>query len=261
MMKKYKPTTPSQRSLILVDKSELSKEKPIKSLTTRIVLNAGRNNSGKITVRGRKSFIKRKYRLIDNRRLDQNDLVVSRLEYDPNRSAFVALVKNSDEKLNYILAPHKIKVGDKIKQSDTQEVLLGMCLSLSKIPVGTLIHNLELKKNSGFKYFKSAGVYGQIVSKEDNFVSIKCPSGKIIKVNHECRAVIGTVSNPDHANTNLAKAGRRRLMGFRPKVRGVAMNPVDHPHGGGEGKTSGGRHPVSYSGVLAKGFKTVRRKS
>ena len=260
-LKILKPTTPGQRGTVLVNKSKLWKGKPLKSLTKKTTSTGGRNNQGRITSRRMGGGVKRKYRVIDFKR-NKFDISgkVERNEYDPNRSAFISLIKYDDGEYRYILAPQKMTIGDKILSSSNAEIKEGNCLPIKNIPLGTSIHNVELKPGAGGQLARSAGSSVQIVSKESVFVQIKLVSGEIRFVNKECLATVGVVSNPDNKNVKLGKAGRKRKLGFRPKVRGVVMNPVDHPHGGGEGRTSGGRHPVTPWGKPTKGAKTRKRK-
>ncbi len=261
MLNKYKPVTPSLRGTVLVSKKHLSREKPIKSLLKPIKSTGGRNNQGRITSRRMGGGAKRKYRIIDFKR-DKFDVSaeVIRNEYDPNRSAFISLVKYEDGELRYIISPKNINLGDKIMSGNSVEIKNGNCLPIKNIPVGTNIHNIELKPGAGAQLVRSAGSSAQIVSKEAPFVQVKLVSGEIRHINKEAKATIGEVSNPDQKNVKLGKAGRKRHLGFRPKVRGVVMNPVDHPHGGGEGRTSGGRNPVTPWGVPTKGKKTRNNK-
>ena len=260
-LKNFKPKTPGQRGLVLTDKAELYKGKPEKKLVKGLGSSGGRNNHGHVTARRKGGGHKRKYRIIDFKR-NKTEIIgtVERKEYDPNRSAFIALIKYSDGDLNYIICPQKIKIGDKVLSSDKAEIKVGNCLSLKNIPVGTIIHNLELKPGKGAQMLRSAGTFGQLASKDFEYAQIKLASGEIRAVRVECRATIGMVSNPDQKNIKLGKAGRNRWLGVRPSVRGVAMNPVDHPHGGGEGRTSGGRNPVSPWGLSAKGKRTRNNK-
>ncbi len=257
----YKPTSPGRRHLVTVDRSELSKEKPVKSLLIPKKKNAGRNNKGRITVRHIGGGHKRKIRVIDFKRNKFGiAATVERLEYDPNRTAFLALLKYEDGELAYILAPQRVKVGDKLMSGEGSDITPGNALQLKNIPVGTIIHNVEMKPGKGGQMARSAGAYVQLIGKDAGYAMLKMPSGERRKVLENCMATIGSVSNPDHGNTVLGKAGRKRWLGVRPTVRGVVMNPVDHPHGGGEGKTSGGRHPVTPWGVPTKGYKTRSRK-
>ena len=260
-LKNFKPTTPSQRALILVDKSELWKGKPIKPLTEGLNSKGGRNNLGRITVRRRGGGHKRRYRKVDFKRR-KNDLVatVERLEYDPNRSAFIALVKYSDGENSYILAPQRVDVGDKIISGERVDIKPGNAMPLENIPVGTIIHNVEMKPGGGGQIARAAGAYVQLVGKDGGFAQLRLGSGELRMVPARCIATVGSVSNADNKNTNMGKAGRNRWLGKRPSVRGVAMNPVDHPHGGGEGRSSGGRHPVTPWGVPTKGKRTRGKK-
>jgi len=262
-LKNYKAITPSLRQLITVDRSELWKGSPLKILTASSSSNGGRNNMGHITVRHKGGGHKQSFRVIDFKR-DKYDIeaVVERIEYDPNRTAFIALVKYSDGTYSYILAPHKLAVGEKITSSRKLiDVKIGNAMPLAVIPIGTIIHNLELKPGCGGSVSRSAGTYSQLVGKDGGYALIKMQSGEIRLFLLNCMATIGSVSNIDNKNISIGKAGRSRWMGIRPTVRGVVMNPVDHPHGGGEGKTSGGRHPVSPTGKSAKGKKTRSRKN
>ncbi len=261
MLNKFKPVTPGLRGTVLVSKKHLSKKDPVKFLTQPLTSSGGRNNQGRITSRRMGGGVKRKYRIIDFKRnkIDMKAEVI-RNEYDPNRSAFISLVKYDDGELRYIIAPKNINIGDKIESSETAEIKSGNCLPLKNIPVGTSIHNIELKPGAGAQLVRSAGSSAQIVSKEPPYVQVKLISGEIRHINKNSKATIGEVSNSDQKNIKLGKAGRKRYLGFRPKVRGVVMNPVDHPHGGGEGRTSGGRNPVTPWGVSTKGKKTRKNK-
>ena len=260
-LKKYKPNTPGQRQLILVDKSELHKGAPVKALVKGITKTGGRNNKGRITTRHIGGGAKRAYRTIDFKR-QKFDMPakVERLEYDPNRTAFIALIKYEDGQLSYIIAPQKLKAGDTVISGEKVDIKPGNVLPIENIPVGTIIHNIELKAKKGAQLARSAGSYGQLVAKDGNYAQIKLRSGEVRMVRSECLAAIGAVSNSDHQNQKFGKAGRSRHKGIRPTVRGVAMNPIDHPHGGGEGKTSGGRHPVTPWGKSTKGKKTRSKK-
>jgi len=260
-LKTFKSYTKSTRGTVLVNRKGLWKGKPLKSLTTGSHSTGGRNNLGRITSRHKGAGHKQKYRQIDfYRKKDDMKAVIERLEYDPNRSAFLALIKYEDGVMNYILAPNKIKAGDKIVSGKGKEIKIGNCMPLSDIPTGTDIHNIELTPNGGGKLVRSAGASAQISGTDDNYCIIKLQSGEIRKIINTARATIGTVSNSDHQNIKIGKAGRNRWKGIRPQSRGVVMNPVDHPHGGGEGKTSGGRDPVSPWGQSAKGLKTRTNK-
>ena len=261
-LKSFKSYTKSTRGTVLVDRKNLWKGKPLKSLTIGKNSTGGRNNLGRITSRSKGSGHKQKFRVIDfYRKKDDKKAKVERIEYDPNRSAHVALIKYEDGVMNYIIAPNKLKVGDEIVSGRNKEIKIGNCMPLSDIPAGTDIHNIELQPNGGAKLVRSAGSTAQISGMDDNYCIVKLNSGEIRKIINTSRATIGSVSNSDHQNIKIGKAGRNRWKGIRPSVRGVAMNPVDHPHGGGEGKTSGGRSPVSPWGQSAKGLKTRNNKS
>jgi large subunit ribosomal protein L2 len=256
-LKSFKAYTPSTRHLVIVDRSDLWSGKPEKSLTKGLSKNGGRNNNGRITCRHKGGGHKRTYRIIDFKRAKLNmEAVVERIEYDPNRTSFIALIKYEDGTLSYIIAPQKLSIGDKVISSETADIKPGNALPLKNIPVGTIIHNIEMKFGKGGQLARSAGGYAQLVGKDSGYALLKLRSGEVRSVRVECIATIGSVSNPDHQNINIGKAGRSRWLGIRPTVRGVAMNPIDHPHGGGEGKTSGGRHPVSPWGKPTKGKKT-----
>ena len=260
-LKNYNPTTPSRRSLVLVDKEGLHKGKPHKKLTKGLKKSGGRNNKGRITVWWRGGGHKRNYRVIDfKRQLDNKKAEVLRLEYDPNRTCHIALIKYEDGSISYILAPQKLKVSDSVISGDTVDIKPGNCLPLKNIPTGTLIHNVELKPLKGGQIARSAGASVQLVGKDNDNAMLKLTSGEQRLVSLNCRATIGVVSNPEHQNCNSGKAGRSRWKGKRPHVRGVVMNPVDHPHGGGEGRTSGGRNPVTPWGVPTKGKRTRNNK-
>lgn len=261
-LKTYKPTSPGRRGLVLVDRSALWKGKPEKSLVEGLIGNkSGRNNNGRITMRRRGGGHKKRYRVIDFKR-QKHDIVakVERLEYDPNRSAFIALIKYEDGELAYILAPQRLQVGDSVISGQRVDIKPGNALPMGNIPVGTIIHNVELKVGGGGQIARSAGTYVQLIGKDQGYAQLRLASGEVRLVRAECMATIGAVSNPDQANKKIGKAGRSRWMGIRPSVRGVAMNPVDHPHGGGEGRTSGGRHPVTPWGKSTKGKKTRSNK-
>lgn len=257
----YKPTSPGRRGLVLVDKSELSKEGPEKSLVEPLKKTGGRNNTGRTTSWNRAGGHKRKYRLVDFKR-NKTDMTanVMRLEYDPNRTAFIALIEYEDGEKAYILAPQRLKAGDKVMSGANADIQPGNALPLKNIPVGTIVHNVEMKPGKGGQIARSAGSYLQIIGKDGAYTQLKMPSGELRMIHENCMATVGAVSNQDHSNEKLGKAGRRRWMGKRPVVRGVAMNPVDHPHGGGEGKTSGGRHPVTPWGQPTKGRRTRKPK-
>ena len=260
-LKFFKSYTKSTRGTVLTDRKNLWKGKSLKSLTIGKHSTGGRNNLGRITSRHKGAGHKHKYREIDfYRKKDDIKAVIERIEYDPNRSAHVALLKYEDGVYSYILAPNKISVGDEIVSGRNKEIKVGNCMQLSDIPAGTDIHNIELSPNGGRKLVRSAGSSAQISGTDDNYCIIKLKSGEIRKIINNARATIGTVSNTDHQNIKIGKAGRNRWRGKRPQTRGVAMNPVDHPHGGCEGKTSGGRSPVSPWGQSAKGLKTRSNK-
>jgi len=261
-LKNFKPVTPSLRQLVLVNRDELYKGKPEKSLTEGKSSSGGRNNLGRVTVRFRGGGHKKSYRVIDfKRRKADVPATVERIEYDPNRSAFIALIKYNDGELSYILAPQRLAVGDSVISSLSADVKPGNAMPLAAIPVGTIVHNIEMKIGKGGQIARSAGSYAQIVGRDQGYVSVRLGSGEQRLLSGQCFATIGSVSNPDHSNQNFGKAGRMRWLGFRPHNRGVAMNPVDHPHGGGEGRTSGGRHPVTPWGKPTKGKKTRNNKS
>ncbi len=260
-LKKFNPTTPGRRGLVLVDRSQLWKGKPEKALTEGLTKSGGRNNTGRITARRRGGGHKRSYRVIDfKRRKFDVPAKVQRLEYDPNRTAFIALVEYEDGELSYILAPQRLQVGDSVIAGAQVDVKPGNAMPLANIPVGTIVHNVEMKPGKGGQIARSAGTYVQLVGRDAGYALVRLSSGELRMVRGECMASIGAVSNPDQGNIKLGKAGRKRWLGKRPSVRGVAMNPVDHPHGGGEGRSSGGRHPVTPWGRPTKGAKTRRNK-
>jgi large subunit ribosomal protein L2 len=260
-LKTFNPTTPSQRELVQVDRSELWKGKPFKALTEGKRSQGGRNNHGHITVRFRGGGHKRRYRLVDFKRTKHDmPATVERLEFDPNRSAFVALVKYQDGEHAYILAPQRLSVGDQVVSGERADIKPGNALPLKNIPVGTIVHNVEMKVGKGGQIARAAGSYVQLVGKDQGYAQLRLSSGEVRMVRGECMATIGAVSNPDHQNVNYGKAGRFRWLGWRPHNRGVSMNPVDHPLGGGEGRTSGGRHPVTPWGKPTKGYKTRNNK-
>lgn len=260
-LKTFRPMTPSLRQLVLVDRSELYKGKPVKSLTEGLSGTGGRNNTGRITARRMGGGHKRRYRLVDfKRRKVDVPATVERLEYDPNRTAFIALIRYQDGELAYILAPQRLKVGDTVVAGNKVDVKPGNAMPLKNIPVGTIVHNVELRAGKGGQLARAAGTFLQLVGRDQGYAQLKLPSGELRMVRGECLATIGAVSNPDQSNTVIAKAGRNRWLGRRPSVRGVAMNPIDHPHGGGEGRTSGGRHPVTPWGKPTKGKKTRSNK-
>ena len=257
----YKPTSAGRRQLILVDKSELYKGKPEKSLTKGISKTGGRDNYGHVTSRRIGGGHKRSYRVIDFRRNKFDcEATVERIEYDPNRTAFIALISYSDGEKAYILAPQRLKSGDKVISASKADIKPGNAMPLKNMPVGTIVHNVELKAGKGGQLVRSAGCYAQVVGKDAGYVQLKLNSGELRMVREECLATVGAVSNPDNQNVSLGKAGRNRWLGNRPVSRGVAMNPVDHPLGGGAGRTSGGRHPVTPWGKPTKGAKTRSNK-
>ena len=261
-LKQYKPTSPAQRGLVLVDRSALYKGKPVKALTEGLNKTGGRNNHGRVTAFNRGGGHKRSYRMVDFKRTRFDiPATVERLEYDPNRTSFIALIKYADGELSYILAPQRLAVGDTVISGKKVDVKPGNAMPLASIPVGTIIHNVEMKPGKGGQIARSAGTYVQLVGRDQGYALIRLSSGEQRMVRGECMASIGAVSNPDHSNITLAKAGRNRWLGKRPSVRGVAMNPVDHPHGGGEGRTSGGRHPVTPWGKPTKGKRTRANKA
>ena len=260
-LKTYKPTSPSRRELVTVDRSGLWNGKPVKKLTEGLSKSGGRNNQGRTTVWWRGGGHKRTYRVIDFKRRKMDvTATVDRLEYDPNRTAFIALITYEDGEQAYILAPQRLQEGDKVIASERVDVKPGNAAPLSGIPIGTIVHNVELKPGKGGQIARSAGAYAQIVGRDGDYSQLRLGSGEIRVVLSKCMASIGAVSNPDHQNINLGKAGRKRWLGKRPHVRGVVMNPIDHPHGGGEGRTSGGRHPVSPWGKPTKGRRTRNNK-
>lgn len=256
-LKSYKPTTPGQRGLILVDRSALWRGRPVKSLTKGLSQKGGRNNNGRITMRRRGGGAKRLYRVIDfKRRKFDVPAVVERIEYDPNRTAFIALIKYTDGEQSYILAPQRLAVGDTVIGSSKADVKPGNVMPFSGLPIGTIVHNVEMKAGKGGQIARSAGSYAQFVGRDGDYAQLRLSSGELRMVRQECLCTVGSVSNPDNSNQNLGKAGRNRHLGKRPSVRGVVMNPVDHPHGGGEGRSSGGRHPVTPWGKSTKGART-----
>ncbi len=260
-LKSFNPTTPGRRGLVLVDRSGLWKGKPERSLTEGLKSMGGRNNNGRITARRRGGGHKRRYRIIDFKRLKYDmEATVERLEYDPNRTAFIALLKYSDGDLSYILAPQRLRAGDNVISGKAVDIKPGNAMPMQSIPVGTIIHNIEMKVGKGGQVARSAGTYAQIIGKDQGYAQLRLSSGELRMVRAECMATIGAVSNPDQQNIKLGKAGRKRWLGKRPQVRGVAMNPIDHPHGGGEGRTSGGRHPVTPWGKPTKGKRTRSNK-
>jgi len=262
-LKQYNPTSPGRRQLITVDRSELWKGKPVKTLTEGLSKSGGRNNYGRITAFHRGGGHKRTYRLVDFKRVKFDSVgTVERLEYDPNRTAFIALVTYEDGEQAYIIAPQRLAAGDKVVSSlSTVDVKPGNAMPLERMPVGTIVHNVELKPRKGGQIARSAGSYVQYVGRDQGWAILRLNSGEQRRVHGTCLATVGAVSNQDHANTSIGKAGRSRWLGRKPVTRGVAMNPIDHPHGGGEGRTSGGRHPVTPWGKPTKGKKTRSNKA
>ncbi len=261
-LKKFNPTSPGRRALVLVDKSALHKGRPEKTLVEGLTKSGGRNNTGRVTARRIGGGAKRLYRKIDfKRRKWDAPAQVVRLEYDPNRTAFIALLEYPDGEKAYILAPQRLAAGDTVVAGERVDVKPGNAMPLKSMPVGTILHNLELKPHKGAQVARSAGAYAQLVGRDGGYAQVRLMSGELRMVNDQCMATVGAVSNADHLNENLGKAGRKRHMGKRPAVRGVAMNPVDHPHGGGEGRTSGGRHPVTPWGKPTKGRRTRSNKA
>jgi large subunit ribosomal protein L2 len=256
-LKQFNPVTPSLRGTVMVSREGLWKGKPVKGLTVGKSSSGGRNNHGHTTVRFRGGGHKQSYRIVDfKRRKFDVAGTVERLEYDPNRTAFIALIKYQDGELAYIIAPQRLAVGDQVVSGVRADIKPGNAMTLAAIPVGTIIHNIEMKPGAGAKVARSAGTFAQLVGKDAGYAQVKLMSGELRVVRAECMATIGAVSNPDNSNIHIGKAGRSRWLGRRPHNRGVVMNPVDHPHGGGEGRTSGGRHPVTPWGKPTKGYKT-----
>ncbi|PCH80592.1 MAG: 50S ribosomal protein L2 [Hyphomicrobiales bacterium] len=261
-LKHFNPTTPGQRQLVIVDRSGLYKGKPVKKLTEGLSKSGGRNNRGRITARRRGGGHKRTYRIIDFRRNKQDiPATVERIEYDPNRTGYIALITYQDGEQAYILAPQRLQAGDTVVSSNSADVKPGNAMLLANMPVGTIIHNVEMKPGKGGQIARSAGSYAQLVGRDQAYAIVRLKSGEQRLILATCMASVGAVSNPDNSNIKLGKAGRSRWMGRRPSVRGVAMNPVDHPHGGGEGRTSGGRHPVTPWGKPTKGKRTRSNKA
>jgi large subunit ribosomal protein L2 len=260
-LKTYKPVTPGLRQLVLVDREGLWKGKPVKALTEGKISTGARNNNGRVTVRFRGGGHKRALRNVDFKRTRRDEpATVERLEYDPNRTAFIALIKYGNGDLAYILAPQRLSAGDTVVAGEDVDVKPGNAMPLGSMPVGTIVHNIELKIGKGGQLARSAGTYAQIVGRDQDYCIIRLKSGEQRLVHGQCYATVGAVSNPDHMNISIGKAGRNRWKGRMPHNRGVTMNPVDHPHGGGEGRTSGGRHPVSPWGFPTKGKKTRKNK-
>jgi large subunit ribosomal protein L2 len=261
-LKNYKPVTPSQRQLVLVDRSGLHKGKPVKTLTEGQHSSGGRNNNGRTTVRFRGGGHKQAFRRVDfKRRKFDVPARVERIEYDPNRTGFLALLKYDDGEIAYILAPQRVAQGDVVVAGEHVDVKPGNAMPAGNMPIGTIVHNVEFKIGKGGQLARSAGTYAQIVGRDQDYVILRLNSGEQRLVHGRCMATVGAVSNPDHMNISIGKAGRTRWLGWRPHNRGVSMNPIDHPHGGGEGRTSGGRHPVTPWGFPTKGKKTRRNKS
>jgi large subunit ribosomal protein L2 len=260
-LRTFKPVTPSLRQLVLVDRSDLYSGKPVKQLTEGLSAKGGRNNHGRVTVRFRGGGHKRTYRVIDFKRRKLGAAKVERIEYDPNRTAFLALLSYADGEQAYILAPQRLAQGDTVVAGTQVDVKPGNAMPLANMPVGTIVHNVELKIGKGGQIARSAGTYAQIVGRDQGYVTLRMNSGEQRLVNGQCFGTVGAVSNPDHQNISLGKAGRSRWLGRKPHNRGVTMNPVDHPHGGGEGRTSGGRHPVTPWGKPTKGKKTRSNKA
>jgi large subunit ribosomal protein L2 len=260
-LKKYRPVTPSRRFMIKLDHSELTRKPPEKSLLVSLKKSGGRNNLGRITIRHRGGGNKRAYRLIDFKR-DKFDIPakVAAIEYDPNRNARIALLHYMDGEKRYILAPGGLQVGDRVMSGPNAEIRVGNALPLSAIPLGSMIHNIELRKGQGGQLVRGAGGVAQLQAREGKYATVRLPSGEVRLIHVDCMATIGQVGNEDFIHTSKGKAGVNRYLGRRPRVRGVAMNPIDHPMGGGEGKSSGGRHPCSPRGIPAKGYRT-RKKS
>ena len=260
-LKTFKPVTPGLRQVVLIDRRELYKGGPIKNLTEGLKSTGGRNNHGHITTRHHGGGHRRRYRIVDFKRKKFDvAATVERIEYDPNRTSFIALIKYADGELSYIIAPQRLAVGDSVVSGERVDIKPGNTLPMRNIPVGTVIHNVELKPGSGGKIARSAGTFVQLVGKDQGYALLRLSSGETRRVPGECLATIGAVSNPDQQNVKIGKAGRNRWMGWRPSVRGTAMNPIDHPHGGGEGRTKGGRHPVTPWGKPTKGAKTRHNK-
>lgn len=261
-IKTFNPTSPGRRNYALMVSTELSKSGPLKSLTVSLGKNGGRNNNGRVTARHLGGGHKRSYRLIDFKRDKKNILgKVSSIEYDPNRSANIALISYADGEKKYIISPLGIKIGDSVVSGDEVDVKVGNCMAMGNMPMGSIIHNVEMKIGKGAQLVRSAGASAQLMAKEGDYVLIKLPSGEVRKFHKLCRACFGQIGNIEYDSQKMGKAGRNRWQGNRPKVRGVAMNPHDHPMGGGEGKSSGGRHPCSPWGIPSKGFKTRKKKN
>ena len=261
-LKTYNPRTPTQRQLVTVDRRDLYRGQPVKKLTEGLSKSGGRNNQGQMTARRRGGGAKRTYRIVDFKRRGKFGVpaTVARIEYDPNRTAYIALLDYEDGEQAYILAPQRLKAGDRVIADEKTDVKPGNAMPLKSVPIGSIVHNVEMKAGKGGQIARAAGSYVQLVGRDQGYALLRLGSGEVRMVRGECMATIGAVSNSDHANINKGKAGRNRWLGKRPSVRGVAMNPIDHPHGGGEGRTSGGRHPVNPSGKPTKGAKTRKNK-
>lgn len=260
-LKTHKPVTPGRRQLVTVDRSHLWKGQPVRALTEGLTKKGGRNNHGRTTAWHRGGGHKRRYRVIDfKRRKYDVPGIVERLEYDPNRSAFIALVRYEDGELAYILAPQRLQPGASVIAGEKVDILPGNAMPMKNMPIGTIVHNVEMKPGRGGQMARAAGTYAQLIGRDAGYAQLRLSSGEMRMVRGECMATVGAVSNSDHQNTVIGKAGRKRWMGRRPVTRGVAMNPIDHPHGGGEGRTSGGRHPVSPWGKPTKGKRTRSKK-
>jgi len=262
-LRTFNPVTPGRRGLVMVDRAELWKGKPVKRLTEGKTSTGGRNNHGHITVWQKGGGHKQRYRTVDFVRRAKWGMpaVVERLEYDPNRTAFIALIRYADGELSYIIAPQRLSAGDSVVAGEREDIKPGNAMPLANIPVGTIVHNVEMKIGKGGQLARAAGSYVQLVGRDAGYALLKLGSGEVRMVRAECMATIGAVSNADHANVKIGKAGRSRWLGRRPVVRGVAMNPIDHPHGGGEGRTKGGRHPVTPWGIKTKGKRTRKNKA
>jgi large subunit ribosomal protein L2 len=260
-LKTYKPVTNGQRQLVLIDRSGLHKGRPVKVLTKGAKRPAGRNNTGRVTVRWQGGGHKQKYRIVDFKRARHDEpAIVQYIEYDPNRTSFIALIKYKNGDLAYIIAPQRLAAGDVVVAGDKVDVKPGNAMPLASVPVGTIVHNVEMKPRKGGQIARAAGTYAQYLGRDAGYALLRLNSGEVRRVRLECKATIGAVSNPDHMNEVLSKAGRNVWRNRRPSVRGTAMNPIDHPHGGGEGRTKGGRHPVTPWGQPTKGYKTRKNK-
>jgi large subunit ribosomal protein L2 len=261
-LKTFKPITPGLRQLVIVDRKDLYKGKPVKTLTEGKSSAGGRNNLGRITVRFRGGGHKQTYRIVDFKRRKLGvPGKVERIEYDPNRTCFIALIRYADDELAYIIAPQRLSVGDEVISNQQVDVKPGNAMALANMPIGTIVHNVEMKIGKGGAMVRAAGTFAQVVGRDQGYVIVRLNSGEQRLIHGQCFATVGAVSNPDHMNASIGKAGRSRWLGRRPHNRGVTMNPVDHPHGGGEGRTSGGRHPVTPWGKPTKGKKTRSNKS